>query len=100
MLINEVKFLGPKFMILRWVLRVLAILIFSGLTEKAMGEEKLSTRTVKPQGMFANEHVCIGCGLCARIYPEAFQLKKKKAIIKLKQPDLAKFKQSMDACPV
>lgn len=101
MLINEAKFLGPKFMILRWILTVLAILIFSKITEKAMGDEEIVTTTVKQKGLFANEESCIGCGLCARIYPEAFHLKKKKAVvIKLEQPDLTKLKSSIDACPV
>lgn len=44
MLINEVKFLGPKFMAIRWVLTVIAIIIFSWITAKIIKDKDLPGR--------------------------------------------------------
>ncbi|HHX37981.1 MAG TPA: permease [Clostridiaceae bacterium] len=41
MLINEVKFLGFQFMALRWVLTIIAIFIFSWITDKMIDREEI-----------------------------------------------------------
>ncbi|MDD3851776.1 MAG: permease, partial [Firmicutes bacterium] len=41
MLLNEAKFLGFKFMITRWILTVISILVFSWLTAKIVKDEDL-----------------------------------------------------------
>src|SRR5574344_2460207 len=41
MLLNEAKFLGPKFMAVRWVLTVLAIIIFSWISVRIIRDEDL-----------------------------------------------------------
>ena len=43
MLINEVKYLGPKFMTVRWMLTVIAILIFSWITSKIIKDDDIPT---------------------------------------------------------
>lgn len=41
MLLNEVKFLGMKFMAIRWVLTVIAIVVFSWVTAKIVKDEDI-----------------------------------------------------------
>lgn len=49
MLLNEARYLGTRFMVIRWVLTVLAILVFSWLTGKVIKEEDLPN-TAASQG--------------------------------------------------
>ena len=47
MLVNEVAFLGPKFMIVRWVLTFFAILIVSSITSKVVTDKDIVLKSVK-----------------------------------------------------
>lgn len=87
MLLNEAKFLGPKFMALRWLLTVLAIVIFSWLTDKIIKDEDLPQEEKKELGVTINERACMGCTLCAKSYPALFQMKGNKAIVKTYEPN-------------
>lgn len=101
MLINEAKFLGPKFMAIRWVLTVITIIIFSWITSKIVKDEDLPKDAPAQAGLSLNRDACMGCGLCAKQYPELFEMEGKKAgVRKGITPDLEKLAQAMDACPV
>ncbi|MDL2258949.1 permease [Eubacteriales bacterium OttesenSCG-928-K08] len=101
MLINEAKFLGPKFMAIRWVLTVIAIIIFSWITSKMVKDSDLPEDTPVQAGLSLNRDACMGCGLCTKQYPELFEMEGKKASIKQGTlPDVAKLMQAIDTCPV
>lgn len=101
MLINEAKFLGLKFMAIRWVLTVVAIIIFSWITSKIVKDEDLPEDAPAQAGLSLNRDACMGCGLCAKNYPDLFEMEGKKATVrKGVTPDLEKLAQAMDACPV
>lgn len=103
MLLNETKFLGPKFMIVRWILTVIAILIFSWIASKIVKDVDLPKENDKEKaGLNINQHACIGCTLCVGNYPELFEMKSKKAYVKEHsfEPDQEKLRQAIDACPV
>ncbi len=101
MLINEAKFLGPKFMAIRWVLTVIAIIIFSWITSKMVKDSDLPEDTPVQTGLSLNRDACMGCGLCARQYPELFEMQGKKASIRQgATPDAAKLAQIIETCPV
>ena len=80
MLANEAKFLGPEFMVLRWVLTVAFILAIAFFMEKIripiQGAELESS-----QGVAIRQDYCIGCQACVRGMPELFAMKDAKAYI-------------------
>jgi uncharacterized membrane protein YraQ (UPF0718 family) len=103
MLINEVKFLGPKFMLVRWALTVIAIFIFSWISSKIIKNEDLPKETEKIEsGLSINQDSCIGCTLCAHEYKELFEINNKKAYVKEHnyEPNKEKMKKVIDRCPV
>ena len=103
MLLNEMKFLGPKFMALRWVLTVLAIIIFSKIADKIVKDEDLPGEVLATPGVHLNKDGCMGCGLCVKNYAELFEMQGKKAIVKPydeSQLDLVRLDQVIKACPV
>ena len=103
MLVNEMKFLGPKFMVIRWILTVVAILIFSWLSEKIIKDEDLPGEALTPVGLHINKDACMGCTLCVKSYPELFEMQGRKAVTKAYDPkllDADKLQHTIDACPV
>jgi ferredoxin len=46
-----------------------------------------------------NKEKCIGCGACASMCSEVFEIKNQKAIVKT-QKDIPCVKEAIDACPV
>lgn len=101
MLINEVKFLGPKFMAIRWVLTVIAIIIFSWITAKVVSNKDLPEVAPVQSGLSLNRDVCMGCGLCTKQCPELFEMEKKKANIKQNvELNTEKLEQVIRMCPV
>ncbi|MDO5041200.1 MAG: permease [Peptoniphilus sp.] len=101
MLINEAKFLGPKFMAIRWVLTIISILIFSWIAGKIVKDEDLPNEDLKQSGLKLDRDACMGCSLCARNYPEVFEMNGNKAQVKnYEELDKAKLKEIIDACPV
>lgn len=105
MLANESKFLGPEFMLARWVLTVISILIMSIVTSKFVRKEDLPAdinEEKKDAVLRVDEHFCIGCGLCTRLSPDDFVIINKKAKISkkvLKKEENEKIKQAIDKCP-
>lgn len=103
MLLNEVKFLGPSFMILRWVLTVIAIIIFSWLTAKIVKDEDLPQQENVSEIISINKEACMGCRLCAEMYPQLFDMSNGKARVKDYDPetiDPDKLEKAMETCPV
>lgn len=103
MLLNEAKFLGPKFMVIRWVLTVIAIMIFSWITAKVIKDKDLPGEVLTQPGLRINRDACMGCTLCAKNYPEVFGMENKKVITKsYKESDLDqnKLESAIKACPV
>ncbi len=101
MLINEAKFLGPKFMCIRWVLTIIAIIIFSWIADKIIKDNDLPGEELTQAGLHINRDACLGCTLCANNYPELFEIKNKKALVKsYKTLDMDKLKNVTKSCPV
>lgn len=100
MLLNELKFLGFRFMAVRWVLTVIAILLFSRITARFVGD--LPRAEEAPAGPSVNQAACIGCALCAKSYPELFEMRNKKAFLKYAggSVDQEKLMRAAEVCPV
>lgn len=104
MLLNEIKFLGFRFMAIRWVLTVAAIFLFSWITEKMVKDMDLPAQEEPLKGnpniVFINE-ACMGCGLCHRTYPELFALRNKRAAVKMETSiDSERLMRAINSCPV
>ncbi|MDO5302061.1 MAG: permease [Tissierellia bacterium] len=102
MLINEAKFLGPRFMAIRWVLTIASIVIFSWIAGKVIRDEDIPVEVEGEKGgLQLNRETCMGCGICTRVYPEVFELKGKKAQVKAHtQLDQDRLKEAINSCPV
>ena len=102
MLLNEAKFLGLTFMALRWVLTILAILIFSWIAAKIVKDEDLpQEQPEEKSGVYIDQNACMGCRVCTQKYPALFQMDGKKATVK-KQVDFdtTRLQDTIAACPV
>jgi uncharacterized membrane protein YraQ (UPF0718 family) len=102
MLLNEAKFLGIKFMAIRWVLTVIAIVVFSWIASKIVKDEDIVQEEEKAGGLILNRGSCMGCTLCTKKYPEVFGMQGKKAYIKAYDSEIDKerLNQTILACPV
>lgn len=103
MLLNEAKFLGLKFMVIRWVLTVIAVTIFSWIAAKIIKDEDLPGEVLAQPGLHINRDACMGCTLCAQDYPVLFEMQGKKAVVKEYEPEsleMEKLKSTIEACPV
>lgn len=102
MLLNEAKFLGMKFMAVRWLLTVVAIIIFSWLTAKMIKREEIPLSKEKEAGLCINGSACMGCSLCAINYPEAFEMQGNKASANVLDStlDAVKLANVIEGCPV
>ena len=105
MLANEAKFLGPKFMAIRWILTTIAILLMAIITSRVVKKEDIPMENVtnKEDGVLSvDESFCIGCGLCTKIAPEHFIMQNKKAKIStkiLKAAESNKVRLAIEKCP-
>lgn len=50
--------------------------------------------------MSVDKEKCIGCGSCAALCPEVFEMKGDKAIVKADSTDKLCAKEAADACPI
>lgn len=103
MLLNEAKFLGPKFMIIRYLLTVIAIIIFSAVTTKIVRKGDIPEHEdIKKSGVQINKDACMGCSLCTIKYPEVFYMKNKKAHTAedVKEFNLDHLQAAIQSCPV
>ena len=105
MLANESKFLGPKFMLARWVLTTISILIMSIITAKIVSKKDLPINDKvenRNSILSVDEYFCIGCGLCTRVSSDNFVLLNKKAKVTkkiFKHEEDEKIKLVIDKCP-
>ncbi len=109
MLANEVKFLGPKFMVARWIFTVIAIFIMGYITSKLVKPDDipLEKERLNEGQLKIDEVSCIGCGICVKTAPDYFAMKegkgKKLAVVKvndIKPHDMEKLIESKDKCPM
>ncbi len=103
MLANEVKFLGMKFMIVRWILTVLSIFFMSWLISLFIKKKDIiqSEINYSTDLLSINTDYCIGCKLCVKKFPQYFEVLNKKAIIKSipSKNQLEKIKDICEKCP-
>ena len=106
MLLNEMKFLGLRFMAVRWALTVIAILVFSWITARIVRDRDLPQKTTAPEErknrITVNQSACMGCSLCVKQYPELFRLEQHKAVAQGTGDEIDKEKLALavDSCPV
>ena len=102
MLLNELKFLGFKFMAIRWVLTVIAIVVFSWITAKMVKDDDLPRLRENQRGPSIDRSACVGCALCVKSYPELFEIQNKKASLRTNggEIDREKLMNAIHACPV
>lgn len=106
MLVNEAKFLGPKFMAIRWVLTTISIFIMAYITSRIVKKDDIPMNDMlnNEEGniLNVNDQYCIGCGLCTKISPDNFIIINKKAkVVKkiVKSEENQNIKASIDKCP-
>lgn len=80
MLANEAKFLGPDFMLVRWILTVVFILAIGIIMEKLHieihGEDQNQVASVAVRADY-----CMGCSACVKGMPDVFGMKEGKAYV-------------------
>ena len=102
MLLNEAKFLGIKFMTVRWVLTIVAILIFSYIADKMIKSSDLpQVHDEIKKGVYINHNACMGCTICTKKYSELFEMNGKKAVVKVYENiEDKKLEEVVASCPV
>lgn len=102
MLLNELKFLGLAFMAVRWALTVAAIFIFSWMTARIVRDEDLPREPARPDGLWVNQDACLGCRLCVKACPELFEMRNRKAALKIPagEADAGHLARAASGCPV
>ncbi len=106
MLLNEAKFLGPKFMAVRWILTAISIFLMGYITSKLVKKEDLPQDNTAEDSEgavldIASEY-CIGCGLCAKIAPGYFTIENKKASVTnyyLIEEEVKTVNEAIEKCP-
>lgn len=102
MLANEAKFLGFRFMAIRWVLTVVAILIMAYIGNWLIKREDIPQEN-EEEVIGIKEAYCVGCGLCVRKAPEYFEIYGGKAKMTNQTPatveELKKFLDIQEKCP-
>lgn len=107
MLVNEAKFLGVKFMVIRWILTTasifaMAYLVFLVIKKKDIPTHKQVSNRNDENTVKIKSQYCIGCGLCAKLCPDCFVMVDGKVkIIKeeIEPNNIENFKRTMEKCP-
>lgn len=103
MLATEARFLSARFMAIRWIFTVIAIMIISYIVSVFVDKNNIPVISDKceEQEIEIKEQFCIGCGLCANSLPEFFAMKNKKAFIKqqVKDTSIEKLNIILEKCP-
>lgn len=102
MLANEAKFLGAGFMAVRWILTVIAIFIMAYLVSVIVKKKDLPDDKIKGEILQIKQEYCIGCGICAKLVPDFYEMNDNKA--KVKQQPMGedysnKIQISVEKCP-
>jgi uncharacterized membrane protein YraQ (UPF0718 family) len=107
MLLNEAKFLSPKFMIIRWILTTISIFIIGYITSKLVKIEDIPKGDIDIDSgedkLYINQEYCIGCGLCAKIALNHFEIANKKASVinqDIKEDEMITINEAIERCPV
>ncbi len=106
MLANEAKFLGPKFMLIRWILTTISIFLMAFVVSRVVKEEDIPMEDTEgkfgDKKIYIDQEYCIGCGVCEQLAPNIFEMKNKKAHL-ISQDidfyDIATIKQAAEKCP-
>lgn len=93
MLINEAKFMGMEFMIKRWCLTIVAILMMSWVIGLLVKKKDIE---VKIEKNIIDNAACILCGQCLKSYPDKVQFVKGKYTL----VDGALTDELKEVCPV
>lgn len=106
MLANEAKFLGPKFMIVRWILTTISIFFMAFIVSKLVKEDDIPMEDMRDnfgdRKIYIDENYCIGCGICEKLAPNVFDLVDKKAKViseDIETIDINKVKKAAEKCP-
>lgn len=107
MLVNEAKFLGVKFMVVRWILTTASIFVMAYLVFLITKKEDIPTHeqvlNKKDENIIKiKTQYCIGCGLCTKLCPDCFVMVDGKVkIIKeeIESNNIKNFKKTMEKCP-
>lgn len=102
MLANEVKFLGVEFMVVRWILTVIAIFVMAHTIGLLIKKKDLPADSEKSDMLEVKEEYCTGCGICVKLLPDYYEMNKNKAVVR-KMPnekqDLKEIMVSVEKCP-
>lgn len=105
MLANEAKFLGPNFMVIRWILTTISIAIMAVIVSKFVKKEDIPMDDIIEKEdaiLYVDKTYCIGCGLCAKVSPDDFIMLEKKANVNkkiFKKQENEKNKLAIEKCP-
>lgn len=101
MLANEAKFLGVKFMFVRWILTVVAILIMANISSVIIKKKDIAEiiKEESDQSFDIKEAYCVGCGICVKLLPDYFEIYEKKVKLKSLPADMDIMKEVIDKCP-
>ena len=105
MLANEAKFLGPKFMAIRWVFTTISIFIMAYIISRLLKKDDIPSDDIlnnEESILHINEYCCIGCGICNKISPDNFIIENRKAqLLKkvVKAEENENIKTAIDKCP-
>lgn len=92
MLANEAKFLGPKFMMVRWILTAASIFIIAYSMSVLIKKDSIpiDNEEIKEvrDTLDIKHQYCIGCGICTQLLPDNFVLVDGKAKVKRNQVSL------------
>lgn len=106
MLLNESKFLGPQFMVVRWILTTLAIFIMGYVITKLVKKSEIPMEDLpgvsEKRSLHVQEEFCMGCGLCSKAAPDYFKIVNKKAIAidkPINSTDISAINEAVAKCP-
>ena len=103
MLINEVKFLGFNYMLVRWILTTVSILLIAAATSLILkGSIPQSSSDASPGSIKVLSEYCISCGLCVDACAKYFTVQNGKVTLTSAPPaaaDLANIKEIAEKCP-
>jgi uncharacterized membrane protein YraQ (UPF0718 family) len=106
MLLNEAKFLSPKFMFIRWILTSISIFIMGYIMSKLVRKEDIPVNVVNTgysiNNVLINRKYCVGCGLCVKIAPQYFEMNNKKAKLinrDVKKDEINNLNKAIEKCP-
>ena len=106
MLANEAKFLGGKFMAIRWVFTTISIFTMAYIISMIVKKEEIPMEDMvsneEESMLIVSEQYCIGCGMCTKMSPDNFVMINKKAKVVKKIFKLGgneSIKILIDRCP-